>query len=100
MYIHDYAHMAAPLQTALHGMCLTKAQKKAEKYHPQTDLLPGTGTHHRANCSKMSVEELIQHYKLQGKNYWPAEMKEAFEELKQRLKKEVLLQFPDLSKDW
>ena len=27
-------------------------------------------------------------------------MKEAFEELKQRFQKEVILQFPDLSKDW
>ena len=32
VYIHDYARMAAPLQMALQGMCLTKAQKKAQKY--------------------------------------------------------------------
>ena len=100
MYIHDYARMAAPLQMALQGMCLTKAQKKAQKYQRQTDLLPGTGTRQRANFSKMSQEELVQHYKLQGKIYWTPEMKEAFEELKQRFQKEVILQFPDLSKDW
>ena len=48
----------------------------------------------------MSKEVLVQHYKLQGKIYWTTEMKEAFEELKQRFQKEVILQFPDLSKDW
>ena len=94
VYLHDYARMAAPLQMALQGMCLTKAQKKAQKYQRQTDLLPGTGTRQRANFSRMSQGELVQHDKLQGKIYWTPEMKEAFEELKQRF------QFPDLIEDW
>ena len=68
MYIHDYARMAAPLQMALQGMCLTKAEKKAQKHQRQTDLLPGTGTRHRANFPKMSQEELIQPYNTPGKN--------------------------------
>ena len=67
VYIHDYAGMAASLQMTLQGTCLTKAQKKAKKYQRQTDLPPGTGTRHRANFSKMSQEEVIQHYKLQEK---------------------------------
>ena len=100
VYIHDYARMAAPVQMALQGMCLTKDQKKAQKCQRQTDLLPGTGTRQRANFSKMSREELVQHYKLQGKIYWTPEMKEVFEELKQRFQKEVILSFHDLSKDW
>ena len=99
VYIHDYACMAAALQMALQGMCPTKAQKKAQKYQRQTDLLPGTRTRQRAHFSKMSQEELVQHYKLQGKIYWTPEMKEAFEELKQRFQKEVILKFPDLSKE-
>ena len=100
VYIHHYARMAAPLQMALQGMCLTKAQKKAQKYQRQTDLLPGTGTRQRANFSKMSQDKLVQRYKLQGEIYWTPEMKEAFEELKQRFQQEVILQFPDVSKDW
>ena len=48
----------------------------------------------------MSQQELIQHYKLQGKTYWTPEMKEALEELQQPFQKEVILQLPDLSKDW
>ena len=100
VYIHDYARMAAPLQMALQGMCLTKAQRKAQKYQRQTDLLPGTGTCKRGNFSKMSQEEMVHHSKLQGKIYWNPKMKEAFEELEQRFQKEVILQFPDLSKDW
>ena len=92
--------MAAPLQMALQAMCLTKAQRKAKKYQRQTDLLPGTGTRQQANFSKMSQDELVHHYKLQGKNYWTPKLKEAFEELKQRFQKEVILQFSDLSKDW
>ena len=100
VYIHDYVRMTAPLQMALQGMCLTKAQKKAHKYQRQTDLLPGTGTRQRANFSIMSQEELVHHYKLQGKIYCTPERKEAFEELKQRFQKEVIIQFPDLSKEW
>ena len=100
MYIHDYARMAAPLQMVLQGMCLTKAQKKAQKYQRQTVLLPGTGTRQRANFSEMSQEELVHHNKLKGKIYWTPEMKEAFEELKQRFQKQVILKFSDLSKDW
>ena len=100
MYIHDYARMAAPLQMALQGMCLTKPQKKGQKYQRQTDLLPGTGTRHSANFSKMSQEELVQHYKLREKIYWTPEMKEAFQELKQRFQKKMILQFSDLSRDW
>ena len=93
VYIHDYTRMAAPLQMALQGMCLTKAQKKAQKYQRQTDLLPGTRTRQMADFSKMSQEELVHHYKLQGKIYWTPERKEAFEELEQRFQKEVILQF-------
>ena len=66
VHINDYARMATPLQIALQGMCLTKAQKKAQKYQRQTDLLPGTGTRHRANFSKINQEELMQDYQLQG----------------------------------
>ena len=103
MYIGDYALMAAPLQMALQGMCFKEAQKKAQKkaqmYVRETDLLPGTGTRHRAKLSKMSQEELIQHYKIQGKFYWTPEMKGSFEELKPRFQRAMILQFPDLSKD-
>ena len=102
VYIHDYARMAAPLQMALQGMCLTKSQKKAQKHQQQTDLLAGTGTRRRASFSIMSQEDLIHHhhhYKFQGQIYWTSEMKEAFAELKQRLHEKVILHFPDLSKD-
>ena len=99
VYIHDDARMAAHLQMAWQGMCLTKAGKKAQKYQQQTDFLPGTGTRQRANFSGMSQEELVHHYKLLAKFHWTPEMKQAFEELKQRFQKEVILQFPDLSKD-
>ena len=74
VYIHDYARMGAPLQMALQGMCLTKAQKKAQKYQRQTDSLPGTDTRQGANFSNMSQEELVQHYKLQAKIHWTPEM--------------------------
>ena len=100
VYIHDYARMAAQLQMAPQGMCLIKAQRKASRYQRQTDLLrvlvPATGP----IFSKMSQEELVQHYELQGKIYWTPQMREAFEELKQRFQKEVILQFPNVSKDW
>ena len=69
VYIHDYARMAAPLQVALQCMCITKAQKMAQRYQRQTDLLPGTGTHRTADVSNMSQVEMVQHYKLQGKIY-------------------------------
>ena len=73
VYIHDYARMATCLHMALQDMCLTKAQKKARKYQWQTNLLPGTGICHGAIFSRMSQEELIDHYKLQGKIYWTPE---------------------------
>ena len=100
MYIHDYARMAARLQMALQRICVTKAQKNAQTYQRHTDLLAGTGTHHRANFSKTSQEELVQHYKLKGNIHRTPGIEEAFEKLKQCLQKEVVLQFPDLSKDW
>ena len=100
VYINNYARMATPLQMALQGMCLTKAQKKAQKYQRQTDLLPRTGTRQKAILSKMSQEELVHHYILQENIYWTPDMKEAFEELKQRFQKEVIIHFPDVSKDW
>ena len=85
---------------ALQGIYLTKAPRRAQKYQRQTDLLPRTRTRHRASFSKMNQEDLIQHYKLEGMIYWTPEMKEAFENLKKRLQNEVILKFPDLSKDW
>ena len=66
VYINDYARMAVPLQNALQGMCLTKAQKKAQSYQRQTDLPLGTGTRHTPSFFKMNQEELVRHYKLQG----------------------------------
>ena len=89
-----------PPQMALQGMCLRKAQKKAQVYQQHTDLLLGTGTRPRSHFSNMSQEEMIQQYKLQKKNYWTRETKEVFQELKQRFHKGVILQFPDLSKEW
>ena len=70
VYVHHYAGMAAAVQMALDGMCLTKAQKKAQKYKRMSDQLPDTATRQRADSSKMSQEELIQHHKLQRNIYW------------------------------
>ena len=100
MYIHDYARTAAPLQMALQGTCLTKAQKRAQKYQRQSNQLPGCCTRQRGIFSKTGQDELIQHHKLQWKCYWTPEIKAVFEEPKDCFQKKVILQLPDLNGHW
>ena len=95
VYIKDYALMAGPLQRALQGLCLTKAQKR------QLKEKSSKRAHERAKpLAKMTEDELIAHHRERNLIFWTKEMQQSFEDLKRKFCKEVVLQFPDLSKDW
>ena len=77
IYIRDQAIMAAPLQQALQGFCLTKAQK--QQLREKTWNRANEEARKRAETlAKMNETELIAYQREGNQIFWMEEMKRSF----------------------